>query len=176
MYFITIHLAGAIPPSAANRIREMIKLRPPSRPSAHCLLQSAIFAELERWLDCSNGLEHLVHPEVARMVMEAIEHRSANRAWEVFEYVIMPSHLHSLLRFLTEGLKAGMENFKRWTGRGGVRILQLEKHQFWQREWFDHWVRAPEEAAGIADYIRQNPVKAGLVEKYEDWPYGSWHK
>ena len=86
----------------------------------------------------------------------------------------MPNHIHLLIEILSGGLKTNLESFKGWTGRSAGRILQLEKHRFWQREWFDHWVRSPEEAAGIVDYIRNNPVKAGLVARFEEWPYGSW--
>jgi len=42
---------------------------------------------------------------------------------------------------------------------------------FWQAEWFDHWVRDDPEQSRIVDYIRQNPVKAGLVSSWEHYPW-----
>jgi hypothetical protein len=41
----------------------------------------------------------------------------------------------------------------------------------WQRDFFDHRLRGDEGWREKSDYILQNPVRAGLIEKYEDWPY-----
>ena len=41
----------------------------------------------------------------------------------------------------------------------------------WQRDFFDHRLRKEENFRAKEDYIRMNPVRAGLVSKPEDWPY-----
>jgi REP element-mobilizing transposase RayT len=41
----------------------------------------------------------------------------------------------------------------------------------WVDENFDHWCRTPEKVAGVIRYIKNNPVKARLVTKSEDWPW-----
>ena len=41
----------------------------------------------------------------------------------------------------------------------------------WQRDFFDHRLRGDEGWREKSDYILQNPVRAGLIAKYEDWPY-----
>ena len=41
----------------------------------------------------------------------------------------------------------------------------------WQRDFFDHRLRGWESAQEKATYIRMNPVRAGLVENPEDWPF-----
>ena len=41
----------------------------------------------------------------------------------------------------------------------------------WERGFFDHVIRNAESYAQKWDYVRQNPVRAGLVERAEDWPY-----
>jgi hypothetical protein len=46
---------------------------------------------------------------------------------------------------------------------------------FWQRESYDHWIRDVEELERIIRYAEANPVKAGLVEAPEDWPFSSAH-
>jgi REP element-mobilizing transposase RayT len=108
------------------------------------------------------------------MVVEAIEHRHQGQDCTVFEYVVMPTHLHLFCEIGRRGLKTTMEDFKRWTGHEASRIMGTDQDRFWQREWFDHWSRSDEEDDRILKYIQQNPVKAGLVEKYEEWDYGSW--
>lgn len=41
----------------------------------------------------------------------------------------------------------------------------------WQRDFFDHRLRKEEDFCAKEDYIRMNPVRAGLVSKPEDWPH-----
>lgn len=41
----------------------------------------------------------------------------------------------------------------------------------WQRDFFDHRLRREESAREKEDYIWNNPVRAGLVKRKEDWPY-----
>jgi putative transposase len=105
--------------------------------------------------------------------MEAIRFRQSRREWEVYEYTIMPSHLHIFCSVGSQSLKATMEEFKRWTGHQALKILKQETDRFWQDEWFDHWSRSDEQDDRIVDYIRNNPVKAGLTSDYQNWPYRS---
>jgi REP element-mobilizing transposase RayT len=130
---------------------------------------------MERWLDRAPQVVHLQNPDVAAMVVEAIERRQQQGDWDVFEFVVMPTHIHLFCELSELGLKAIMNDFKRWTGHQAVKILGTGNGpRFWQREWFDHWSRSDEEDEKIARYIRQNPIAAGLVEVHTDWPYGSW--
>ena len=41
----------------------------------------------------------------------------------------------------------------------------------WQKGFFDHVLRSDESYAQKWEYVRDNPVRAGLVKKWEDWPY-----
>ena len=126
------------------------------------------------WLDRAEYVNHLQRLELAEMVMDAIEFRQG-RIWNMFEYVVMPSHLHMFFELLDGNLKQALEQFKRWTGHEAGRLLKLNGERFWQDEWFDHWSRSDEEDEKISAYIRRNPVKANLVKHHHDWPYGSWH-
>jgi REP element-mobilizing transposase RayT len=176
LYFVTVHLAGAIPLAGRNRIlmlsREQAKL--PKSGEAWLEHQRRMFGEMERWLDRAEHALHLAQREVAQMVVEAIRHREARGDWRVFEFVVMPNHVHLFFELLKENLKTTMNDFKRWTGHEAGKLLRLDADRFWQREWFDHWSRSDEEDDKIIRYIRDNPVKRGLVAKYCDWPYGSW--
>ena len=46
-----------------------------------------------------------------------------------------------------------------------------KKGAFWQHESYDHVVRNEKEFERILAYIVNNPVKAGLVADWQDWPY-----
>jgi len=41
----------------------------------------------------------------------------------------------------------------------------------WQSEYFDRYLRSSESYSEKWDYVEQNPERAGLVERFEDWPY-----
>jgi len=51
--------------------------------------------------------------------------------------------------------------------------LNRTGQQFWQQESFDHWPRDESEFLRILKYIEDNPVKAGLVRRPEDWRWSS---
>ncbi len=176
-YFITIHLAGAIPAEGCRRLRtlaEQASVIVQKESPEWLSLQRAIFREMEKWLDRAEWNPKLRHSQVAAMVIEAIEHRRQRGDWHLWEYVVMPTHLHLFGEIGDWGLKETLEDFKRWTGHQAAKILAEDGDSFWQREWFDHWSRSDEQDEKIVGYIRNNPVKAGLVQEYTAWLYGSW--
>ena len=88
----------------------------------------------------------------------------------VGRYVIMPDHLHLFV--------CGPDDFElgRWMGilkqcleKQIVRAAKLKP--VWQRRFFDHVLRSDESYAQKWNYVRQNPVRAGLVKNADDWPY-----
>ena len=173
-YFTTLRLAGSIPAHAAAQIRRMAREAESAPETERVRLERRIFLEMERWLDRLDSVRHLQHPTVAEMVMEAIAVRERSVVWHVLEYVIMPNHVHLFFEGGETGLFDLLVSFKRWTGRRARAILDVGPGRFWHREWFDHWSRDEDEDQRIVEYIRNNPVKAGLVRNYLDWPYASW--
>jgi REP element-mobilizing transposase RayT len=83
-------------------------------------------------------------------------------------YVIMPDHLHVFV--------SGTHEFR--LAQCG-RMLKLvlgraaspKSSEIWERGFFDHVIRNAENYARKWEYVRQNPVRAGLVERVEEWPY-----
>lgn len=168
-YFVTIRQAGSLPDSVVERLRERAR-----RQNVSVETTRSIFADIEEVLDGDDGGGDLTRPDIAEILAEAISHRVTRDVWDMMEYVIMPNHVHLFFRLCEGRLMKTMIGFKRWTGRQAAEHLDRKGERFWQREWFDHWSRSPTEDERIAAYIRHNPVKAGLVEKCNQWPYGSW--
>jgi REP element-mobilizing transposase RayT len=162
-YFVTIHLRGAIPKQGEERIAqqaEELKSRIVSQTTDTGLsLMRTIFSEMEEWLDQSKLNALLNNPDVANMVVEAIQHRIRMVRWTVYEIVVMPSHVHLFLSVVNGTLKESLEDFKRWTGHQAARLIALPDGRFWQDEWFGHWSRSAEQDEQIARYIRQNPLE-----------------
>ena len=51
--------------------------------------------------------------------------------------------------------------------------ILCEDHSFWQREYWDRFIRDEEHYYKAIDYIHRNPVKARLCKKLEDWRWSS---
>ncbi len=180
-YFVTIHLSGAIPPAGQQRLHALRlegdrQSRADSQPWLRT--QRKIFAEMESWLDTASPARQLQQPNIAAIVAEAIAYRDG-RDWRMYEYTIMPSHVHLFFEIVGHSsaeeshLKQVLEQFKRWTGHAAGKVLHADGDRFWQDEWFDHWSRSDSEDERIIAYIRENPVKAGLIADYRQWPYRS---
>jgi len=76
----------------------------------------------------------------------------------------MPDHIHLMVSFPDLPSFSGViGSWKHWLSR--------KHHITWQENFFDHRIRKEESFAEKADYILQNPVRAGLIAKAEDWPY-----
>lgn len=104
----------------------------------------------------ANPSSHTAFQEFAR--------RGHDRAGiAVGRYVLMPDHLHLFV--------CGPAEFdlSQW-----VRMLKRNvtpTPRCWQRGFFDHLLRSEESYAAKWEYVLQNPVRAGLVQRPADWPY-----
>src|SRR5204863_480639 len=82
-------------------------------------------------------------------------------------YVIMPDHIHLFVSGDFEFvLSKWVTGLKRVISKG-----LCVSGQFWQPTFFDHVLRSEESDSEKWEYVRQNPVRAGLVKESDDWPY-----
>lgn len=174
--FLTLHVRGAIPAQAMQRIREDAANLSRDRDTDYAIRLKLIFAAMDQWLDRAEHVQWLVNPQVAALLREAINARTENGSWRALHWVIMPSHIHILYMGGAVSMKGVIGSFKRWTGKRANELLSRSGNRFWQDEWFDHWSRSADETDRIAHYIHQNPVRAGLVNNAGDWQFGSWSK
>jgi len=174
-YFVTLRLKGTLPRSAVEELRrERNELRA-SRPKddeAINNLQQQQFRKIEAILDaCRTGAKWLKNSTVADVVLENLCWFESSRGWLIHAAVVMPTHVHLLMRNL-EGrngeLRTDLGQFKNYTASEANRVLGREG-TFWMPEDFDHWCRGPEKIRAAAEYIQDNPVKAGLVGLGEHW-------
>ena len=78
--------------------------------------------------------------------------------------MLMPDHVHLLVSFPREKpMRIVVSKWKEWTAKS----LRIE----WQRDFFEHRLRRDESYREKADYVLNNPVRAGLVADWENWPY-----
>jgi putative transposase len=113
----------------------------------------------------------LATDSMAGEVIAALEEASQAAAWRVGRYVVMPDHVHFFCTPTPDAHR--MSDFiGRWKSLATRRVWRLgHSGRLWQREFFDHLLRSDESYAAQWEYVRQNPVRAGLCETPDDWPY-----
>ena len=88
----------------------------------------------------------------------------------VGRYVIMPDHVHLFVTGSDDfGLGRWIGTLKQSLAKSVVQEKRSEP--FWQRGFFDHVLRSEESYGHKWSYVRDNPVRAGLIAKADDWPY-----
>ena len=177
-FFVTIHLNGAIPKAGQIRIREIAEQFRNNQQTdrvgeASLKLSRKIFREMEAWLDRMSHVKTLADNRIAAMLVESIDNRQSRCIWNMFEFVVMPSHIHLFFELNERlSLRHELNEFKRWTGHQAAKLNARQvQGRFWQTEWFDHWSRSDSEDEKIVNYIRMNPVVAGLVKDYSNWEF-----
>jgi REP element-mobilizing transposase RayT len=111
-------------------------------------------------------------PRVATIVQNSLLHFD-NIRYNLFAWVVMPNHTHSLLtRFENWTLARLMHTHKSYTSHQINKILD-RVGPLWRTEYFDRYIRNAEHFRAVVKYIENNPVRAGLCAKPSDWPFSS---
>jgi REP element-mobilizing transposase RayT len=114
----------------------------------------------------------LADPRIADILVQAWRHATSLHGWLIGRYVIMPDHVHFFASPLGEVAKNLSGFLKYWKRSTAIRLRKAGLGQFrWQREFFDHLLRNEESYAEKWEYVRHNPVRAGLVSDPSEWPY-----
>ena len=97
--------------------------------------------------------------------------RATERHVFVGNYVLMPDHLHLFVAIQAPdfSLSTWIKSLKNTLSKTLRRMGQAAPH--WQERFFDHLLRSEEPYQEKWRYVRENPVGAGLVLRWEDWPY-----
>ncbi len=190
-YFITFRLAGSLPVEVWKRLKEEYerekrllsdKFKGNELLEERYNAQKRHFARLDKFLDQSKaGPRWLAEPRFADIVTREL-HALHPENYHLHAYCLMSNHGHLLIdqQDIPEpppiegkhytSLSHAMRLLK---GRSGYACAALlgRKGAFWQHESYDHVVRNEKELMRILNYIVNNPVKAGLINDWRDWPY-----
>ena len=115
---------------------------------------------------CAERRECWLHDAKVHSTLHQVWQHEAT-AWLVSDYLLMPDHLHLFcapadLRFTIE----------RWMGYWKERFAKIHgKVGGFQKGGFHHRLRNGESYSQKWIYVQENPVRAGLVRRVEDWPY-----
>lgn len=184
-YFVTFRLANSLPAVIAAEWREerlrlkeqerLGVLSPEDTRLRSRLLSEKFNAQLDR---CETGPTFLRDPAISELVVGSLHYHHGARHL-LGPFVVMPNHLHAILRPLsppdeeTVGLETIVQGIKGFTARRANEHLG-RRGPFWQREYYDHLIRDREEWIALADYTHANPVAAGLCRSPGDWKWSNF--
>lgn len=137
-------------------------------------------ARVDAWLDSGFGCCVLQYPAAAACVRDSWQH-FARIYYDLIAWVIMPNHVHVLIR-VYDGVPMSkiVQSWKNFTARRIRQMISeetlvspLPEKGLWMRDYWDRFIRSEQHFQATVEYIHQNPVKAGLVSKGDDWPWSS---
>jgi REP element-mobilizing transposase RayT len=164
--FITFRLADSMPQELLDRWRQELASE------QNINVDAALRKRIELYLDQGYGECLLRNPRVAESVQNSFLFFDRQR-YRLTAWVVMPNHAHMLLTpCADQEVSAILHSLKSYTANEGNKLLS-RTGQFWQPESFDRWIRDADHFARVIAYIENNPVKAHLCEKPEDWPFSS---
>jgi putative transposase len=110
---------------------------------------------------------------MASLLLDTLLHYRREAKYQLHEYVIMPNHIHLLITPCSGvTIERAMQFIK---GGFSYRVRKELGHtmELWERGYVDHRIRDAQDFQRHVAYIRDNPVRAGLVPVPEAFPYSS---
>ena len=167
-YFITFRLADSIPAAVVEQIKKERELWLKKHDKINLTSEQKrdyykLFSErTENLLNAGKGSCVLKDEKIAKIVSEALLHFN-NQRYILDEWVIMPNHVHILVKPL-EGhlLPEILHSWKSFTANE-INKVTGNKGQLWMHESYDHIVRNEKALQAIRKYIWDNPVKSGIT-------------
>lgn len=168
---VTFHLGDSLPGRVLHGLRAELERLPESE------RDGARRERIEAWMDSGYGSCVLRLPWAAELVEESLLRFDGER-YRMMAWVVMPNHVHALLEPMGEWTVGRVvASWKKWTARAITGHADLAiggaPKPLWHREYWDRYIRNEVHFDRMVGYIHENPVKAGLVRRAEEWRWSS---
>jgi REP element-mobilizing transposase RayT len=121
---------------------------------------------------CAQRRKVFVQSDTVRVGAECLGRIAKRQGWDVVKVCFMPDHVHVLLSPLKERDQSLSDFIRAWKS---CVMLRLRRNgvidEVWQREFHDRLLRSDEKLEEKWEYVRQNPVRAGLCREPEEYPF-----
>lgn len=109
--------------------------------------------------------------EAASIAARVIEEPSIQKLSEIQAWVVMPDHVHILIKLGgIDTLGKYVNRFKSVTSRR-IHSSGTYTDAIWGRAFHDNAIRKEQDLVHVARYVVANPLRAGLVRRVGDYPY-----
>ncbi len=130
-----------------------------SQPGQYYFLTTSVHGR--RWIFSSE--------ERAQIILDAIRWLSDSGRFATDAAVVMPDHLHLVGQLGSSSLEQVMHTLKSYTAH---RLAESGvEAPIWQDGYHDHGLRNEEDYRSMVTYVLQNPVRAGLARRVDDYPF-----
>src|ERR1700687_4255638 len=116
-------------------------------------------------------------PAMCALFLEALKKTRQQFSLRVYGYVVMPEHIHLLSSEPDSGTLAEAIHFLKLSSAKRSQFTSAEhidSGHLWQKRHYDRNIRTYSDFMEKLRYIHRNPVKRGLCEKPDDWPWSSF--
>jgi putative transposase len=120
---------------------------------------------------CTRGRSaFFTEPDRVAVVWGEILRTAEAEGVEISAHCFMPDHVHMLVegRRIDTDIRRFVHKAKQ---RSGYEFSRRFGQKLWQPSWYDRVLREDEETPRVVRYILENPVRAGLVESYDQYPF-----
>ncbi len=146
--------------------------------------QYFVTCTVHQWVDVFTRTDYV------NILLDSLRYCQQNKGLEIFGWVIMTNHIHLIISSKKEKLSDIIRDFKKFTAtkivqeieanpkESGKRwllwLLKKENHiWFWEEGYHAEEIISQEFYETKLNYIHLNPVRAGIVEKEEEYLYSS---
>ena len=166
LQFITFRLYDSLPKEVIERFKAYKDAL--THEESDKEQQRQLLILLDKYEDSGYGQCFLRDERIAQIVQEALL-RSHGEQYELVQWCIMPNHVHVLIRVMPDiSLSTILHGWRSFTSHEANKLLG-RRGQFWMHEYFDRYIRDTDHFNKTVNYIRNNPVKAGLTTDPDLW-------
>ncbi len=194
-FFVTFRLHDSLPKNMLDtfkerrdkRISELKQKQPEGFADLIRIEQKKYFKLFDEALEKVNhGPTWLKQPAIATEIIKQIE-KYDGKWYDLLAYCVMSNHVHIIIDTRTQLATSPVEyeislanyiqvdkimkRIKGASARYSNLTLNRTGQPFWQRDYFDYFPRNQKELGRIINYVLNNPVKAGIVENWQDYPF-----
>jgi putative transposase len=126
---------------------------------------------------CYQRSPKLCDPRFCDQLLVVLEGARKHFGLRVYAFVFMPEHVHLLLSEPARCTLAQVIHFVKLSSAKRIRRLRAEQGEsgpFWQKRYYDRYLRNYRDFVEKLRYIHRNPAKRGLCDKPEEWPWSSF--
>jgi len=170
-YAITFRLGDSLPKNVLdawlfereNIVKTAEQMGRPLSPDEEKRLDYLHSEKVGKYLDAGHGECWMKDERIARLVADALKHFEGER-YSLPVWCVMPNHVHVVVKPLAgHDLPDIVHSWKSFTAHEADKVLK-RKGRFWEEEYYDHLIRDEADYRRCAEYVLDNPGKAGLKE------------
>lgn len=105
-----------------------------------------------------------------RSFLALVDAASFQYGWRILAYCLMTNHTHFVITAPLTALSKGMQLLNGRYAQDFNRRYERSGHLF-QGRFHARAVEDDEDLAGVCDYVLDNPIRAGLCRRREEWPW-----